>query len=137
MLPPYHFGDIFRDDTINDKYVTVEGTWISDTKLADPIQTTKLECWRDFGYCIDNTARISNGYLHIDTTLHKISSWIRDEIRCEENESALCTTYSLIIDRKNSTVTNVRNTKKPKPKGCEWIQDEPIFMHLGDIYTKK
>ncbi len=113
-------------------YITAEGSWVSDTKLASSVQTTRLDCWRDKGYCIDSTAQINGDFLRVDNTYCQIKSWTPDEITFEDNDTALCTAYSLHVDRKNKTVTSVRSTKSPKPKGCEGIQEEPIFLHLAD-----
>lgn len=117
--------------------VTIEGTWVSDTKINAPLQTTKIDCWRDTKQCIEMTAYVGfagNSYLSVWPTYWDIESWGPEEIRVKDNETANCTTYRLRIDRKNKTVSNIRTTKQPKPKGCEAIQDEPIVMHLTDGY---
>lgn len=137
-LGSYNFYD--QVETLGadyDNYVQIKGTWISDTKLSAPLQTTELDCWRDNVHCIEMTAYVGfagGNHLSVAPTYWDIEYWGPDEIRVKDNETALCTTYRLRIDRKNKTVTNIRTTKQPKPKGCDGIQDEPIVMHLGDGY---
>lgn len=133
VLPEYYFSDVDEND------VVVKGTWLSNTKLsARNSQTSILQCSKEWGYCIDMNAQIGfigDRKLTIYPAFFKIEHWSADKIEAKNEHS--CVTYNLSIDRKNKTVTSVRNTKIPKPKGCENIQDEPIFMHLGDAYTNK
>ncbi len=120
----------FYDD--GNGYVTTEGTWSSDTKLADPLQVTKIDCWRNWNYCIESNARVSNGYLNVNTDYWEIADWGQDAITIKDRGTALCVNESLRLDRKNKVVTFARATKNPKPDSCAGIQDEPIVMHLAD-----
>lgn len=134
-LGMFSFTDLGDDPKIG--LITIKGTWTSDTKLGQPLQTTSIECWQRYNHCIETTAIIGFGnVLTILTEYWEIEDWGKDEIRLKENSSATCVNYNMVIDRKNRTVTNVRSTKKPKPEGwgCEGIQDEPIYLHLADGY---
>lgn len=113
-------------------YVTAEGTWTSDTNLADPLQVSKLDCSQNMGYCIEANARVSNGHLRVYTDYWQISDWGQDVLTVKDRDSALCVNESLRVDRKNKVVTFIRATKQPKPDSCGMIQDEPIVMHLTD-----
>lgn len=113
-------------------YITTEGTWSSDTNLADPIQISKLDCWKNWNYCIESNARVSNGVLQLYTDYWEIAEWGENALTIKDRSSALCVNESLRIDRKNKVVTFARATKQPKPDSCAGIQDEPIVMHLAD-----
>jgi len=129
----FSFTDLGDDPAIG--LIGIEGTWVSDTKLARPIQTTSIDCWKKYALCIETTAEVTKDrQLILDTTYWDIAGWSKDKILVKDNETALCTNYTLNIDRKNKIVTSVRSTKKPKSRNCEWIQDEPIFMRLSDGY---
>ena len=116
----------------NGSYVTAEGTWTSDTDVADPLQISKLDCWQNWGYCIEANARVSNGYLRVYTDYWEVADWGQDVLTIKDRESALCVNESLRIDRKNKVATFTRATKQPKPDSCADISDEPIVMHLAD-----
>ena len=131
-LVMFSFTDLGDDPRTG--LITIKGTWTSDTKLGMPLQTTSIECWQRFNHCFETTAIIQGNVMRVITEYWEIEDWGKDEIRLKENSSATCVNYNMIIDRKNQTVTNVRSTKKPKPEGCEGIQDEPIYLHLTDGY---
>ncbi len=116
----------------NGNYVTAEGTWTSDTNLGEPLQVSKLDCWENWGHCIESNARVSNGYLRVYTDYWELAEWSPTAITSKDRSSALCVNESLRIDRKNKVVTFTRATKDPKPDSCAGIQDEPIVMHLAD-----
>lgn len=116
----------------NGDYVTAEGTWTSDTETANPLQISKLDCWQNWGYCIEANGRISNGYLRVYTDYWQVTDWGQDVLTIKDRESALCVNEGLRVDRKNKVVTFVRATKQPKPDSCADISDEPIVMHLAD-----
>ncbi len=120
----YDYGD----------HLSLAGSWISDTEI-DTRQTTKLDCWQQWSYCVEATAAIRTylgDFLSLDTTYWPIREWRQDAILVEDNGSAACTSYSMYIDRENKTATMTRTTKKPKPDNCEGISDDPIFMHLAE-----
>ena len=111
--------------------VSVSGSWISNVKLAGQLQTTKLDCYKHIGYCIEATAQVIMGnslFSHLE--LHEITFWSMDEIRTKNTQFS-CVEYTLKINRKGKTVTSERTTISPRPEGCEGFQEEPIFMHLG------
>lgn len=120
------------DFSDNGNYVMVEGTWTSDTDVANPLQISKLDCWQNWGYCIEANARVSNGYLRVYTDYWEVTDWGQDVLTIKDRESALCVNESLRIDRKNKVAIFTRATKQPKPDSCADISDEPIVMHLAD-----
>ena len=132
-LGMFSFTDLGDDPRIG--LITIKGTWTSDTKLGQPLQTTSIECWQRYNNCIETTAQIGSGnVLNVFTEYWEIEDWGKDEIRLKEHSSFTCVNYNMTIDRKNKTVVSVRSTKNPKPDGCEAFQDEPIYLHLTDGY---
>lgn len=125
IMPTYFFHD-------GGDWVTAEGTWLSDTKLADASQTTQLSCRKNDGYCHEVIAAIRRGFLSLYDTYWEIENWAPEKITFKENNSAICVSYNYFIDLKNETVTSIRTTKTPKLEGCEDIMNEPIHMHLGN-----
>ena len=123
----YSFYDV-------DDYVAVEGTWTSDTKLAAPLQVTKLDCWRQWNHCIEATAQILGSNLSVNTTYWEVNDWKAEEIALKDNNSSLCKVETLRIDRKNKVVTATNTPKQPKPDSCVGLSDDPIVSHLVDGY---
>jgi hypothetical protein len=138
MLGSYNFYD--QAETLGpnyDNYVQVQGTWTSDTKLGAPLQVTQVDCWRNTNQCIEMTAYVGfsgGNNLSLFPTYWEIEYWGPDEIRTKDNDSALCATYRMRIDRKGKTITSIRTTKMPRPRGCESLDEAPIVMHLTDGY---
>jgi hypothetical protein len=130
-LPSHYFSEI--DSNIADDFFTAKGSWISDTKLVNAAQTTELHCYKDFGYCIDSTAQISDGKtLDLFNDLYEIESWTKAAITTKPTKSAVgCVEYILKIDRVRKKVTSLRTTID-KSELCNMLQDAPIASYLGD-----
>ncbi|HET8562305.1 MAG TPA: hypothetical protein VFM35_00400 [Candidatus Binatia bacterium] len=111
-------------------YISVQGTWTSDTKLAAPLQSTKLDCWRQWNHCIEATAQILNGRLVVGTTYWEIKDWQANELTFHDRDSSLCKIESLRVDRKSKIVTYTTAPKQPKPDSCRGFEDAPIVSHL-------
>lgn len=133
LLPGYNFSEF--DSSIEDTFFSATGSWISDTKLAFPAQTTELSCFKNWGYCIESQASIQGdvgNYLSVWNSLYEIGSWTKDEITTKPEDSvAGCIEYTIKIDRLNKRVTSLRTTKNNQGF-CENVSDEPIASYLGD-----
>lgn len=129
LLPPYYFGDLGKDGL-----VTAKGSFLSTTDLAFPIQTTSIECWKEFGHCWFSDATLSEqNFLSTDMSLHEIEFWTDDFIQTKPTSSAAgCVEESYRLDRRSKTVTYTRKTLDNKTGLCEGIQEEPITATLGD-----
>ena len=121
----YHFYDAGN-------YLSVQGTWSSDTKLAAPAQTTKLDCWRQWNQCIEATAQVFEQHLSISTSYWEIKEWLPDEVTFLDNDSSVCKIDSLRVDRKGKIVTATNVPKQPISDFCKSIGDDPIVSHLVD-----
>lgn len=132
ILPSFYFSEL--DPKYTDDFFSAKGSWISDTKLAYPAQTTEITCYKNWGYCIENNAQLGIGnVLSVDSTLQPIDLWTKDLITTKPSESAFgCVEYTSRIDRINKRVTSIRTTKNNKEGLCEGIQDAPIVSYLDD-----
>jgi hypothetical protein len=130
-LPLFSLTDIKAYDP-SDNYVTAKGVWLSDAKLGTPIQATQIDCWKDKGYAIVTDAQLLFGGLSINNSYYEIDKWSDDEITFKDSDQSMYCFYRLHIDRKNKAVTLTRFTKQPKPEEARDIQDEPVYMHLGN-----
>lgn len=128
-LNGFHFyngpGVRFADD-----YVSAEGSWISDTNLANPIQSSKITCLRDSMLCFESRGQLSEEYLVVDTNLFDVETWNEREIVTKPDDAA-CTRYIMRLDRIQKQVTATRTTEKKE--GCTLdLDDKPIHLYLGD-----
>lgn len=130
LLPPFDFGDSAWEDG----YFSANGSWISDTKLANPIQTINIECFKDWGYCNESMSQLSDGnFLYLTNTLYTIKEWGSQKIITESEPSLLnCVTNDLVIDRARKQVISTRITIENTESLCEGIEDKPIISKLGD-----
>lgn len=164
LLPPYTFTDsvfinqktaaerrtkLSEIETLNKRYpelsneiglVTADGTWMSDTEIANDFNTVHLECWKTFNHCFASQAEI-NDYsnsglplLYLGSDLYEITKWDLDEIKATSGTGMGCFEYELTMDRINQKVTSIR--KKVGNEGlCEGTSDKPLMIYLGSNIT--
>jgi len=131
-LPPYsfHLTELPPDDA----YLTVKGSWVSDTDLAFPFQTITLKCYKKIGHCFKFEADINDGYLFTHVDLLEIETWDEERITLEPEELE-CVTYETEINLINEEVTSIR--RETKNSGfCENTNTEPIYLRLQDGYER-
>lgn len=139
LLPNYFYYDSLytAKEQPNDYYVSVKGSWISDTELADPIQTINLFCYKPTMECTltDATVQESNSFfLSTNTDTLEISQWKENVISTKPKIFA-CVDYIYQIDRKKEMVTSIRRTTSTSG-ACNGVKSEPIIMTLGDGYKR-
>lgn len=130
-MSPYSFNDSV------DGLVTAEGSWISPIKLAFPLSSVKIECWRDFGYCwfADGTI-MDNNYLSVGLDLKEIEEWTDEYIQTKPSKPLMgCVEESYRLDRRSQVVTYTRRTVDTADI-CEGVSEEPIVAKLGDGYER-
>jgi len=112
-------------------YAVAEGTWIftDGTKLADPMQTSKIECWRDEGVCREAIASVSGSInlLGVDTYVMSITKWSETEIVAED-DSARCVSYTLSLNLTSKQATKFRRNKGGE--SCDFVAQEPQILKL-------
>jgi len=119
--------------------VTAQGTWMSDTELANDFNTVKIECWKEFNNCFASQAELNSfsslPMLYLGTDLYEIKKWGFDEIRATSRTGFGCFEYELIVDRINQTVTSMR--KQTSTEGiCEGTSDKPLLIYLSDRFRQ-
>lgn len=87
--------------------VTVAGTWVrtdlTNDSIANPIQTSKIECYRLQSKCIESTAYVSNTLLGTDLQTFDIEKWTTDVIVFADE--SLCATTVYTIDLNTQVVS--------------------------------
>jgi hypothetical protein len=120
--------------------VKAEGTWMSDTEMANDFNTVEIACWKEFNYCFTSQAELNDLFsgsplLYLGTELYEIKKWGFDEIRATSGTGFGCFEYELIMDRINQTVTSMR--KQTSTEGlCEGTSDKPLLIYLSDRFRE-
>ena len=114
-----------------DNYVSSEGTWVSDTELAYPINSSIITCVKSAGFCIEALGQLSSsGNLIVDSTIFDIQTWNEREIVTSPN-LGLCTRYIMRLDRIQKQVTSTRTTIKNVDE-CVAVDKAPMHLYLED-----
>lgn len=135
ILPSFQYTDISKNyPEFEDNYITAKGSWVSDTKLANPLQTVELTCDNSLGYCEEVIGELfDNKLLTVSSTSYKIAVWTKDKIVTDpESTAAGCVNYIITIDRKLEQVTSLRTSKNTKTTSCGILEDKPIVSKLED-----
>ena len=121
-------------------YAVAEGTWSFDDNLI-PIQTSKIECYREWRVCLEALAQINYEpfsifefstlppQLEVLLQRWQITSWTTTEITAKLDDAA-CVTYNLTIDLRTESAHQVRRGKGGK--ACEGIAETPQIINLVD-----
>jgi hypothetical protein len=80
-VSPGPFLDVIKT---GENLVTVEGTWtrtdLTNDTIANPLQTSKIECNKDEKRCIEALASVSESTLMSEVVEYDIQSWTPDAI---------------------------------------------------------
>src|SRR5262245_44704341 len=98
-------------DLWGEGFVSARGTvTIDNDRSAFPIQTTKIECYRDKGSCTVATAQVAFGdTLDVDLSTYEVSLWNASTINFLEDRH--CVHYVYTIDRASKRVIGTRASK--------------------------
>lgn len=143
LLPSYSYTDSLYPQSSSssqpeDISVGVKGSWLSDTELADPIQTVDIFCFKPSMQCTMTDAAIQESnsfFFSTNTTTLEIARWDEREIVTVPNRFS-CVEYVYKIDRKSETTSSIRRTINNSSGLCNGVQGEPIVMTLGDGYKR-
>lgn len=118
----------FVDVNQTGETIYVSGTWtrtdlLSDT-IAYPLQTSKLQCFRDSMTCSEAKAYVSNNLLETDLERYDVKSWTADAVTFEDEE--MCATTLYTIDLRTKTVS-----------GAGHSNQETTYCKMGDANSKK
>jgi hypothetical protein len=96
-------------------WVSAQGTWtIVGEKCMIPVQTSKIDCYRERGICVESTARMTNfamsNSLSTETEIYEIERWDKYEIVTKPfpGGNRPCFQYTMRIDRTQKSVTGFK-----------------------------
>jgi hypothetical protein len=109
-----------------DNLVRVKGTWVrsgrsAGSALANPLQTSQIDCVREQRICTEARAEVGKNVLFTDSAQYEIRSWTRDSI-VMVNELP-CALELFTIDL---------NTESVSGAGRLTNMAEPYCSHLAD-----
>ncbi len=136
-MSSYRFMDSKDVNFDSHPMIEAEGSWLSTTNLAYPLQTVQIKCWEDL-FCTIATSEVDeqSGFLYVDTELIPVSKWTDAEVKTVPQQAGSgCVEYQYTIDRNLETVISTRRTLKTDG-ACRGVQTEPIIMNLGDGYDR-
>jgi hypothetical protein len=103
-----------------DGFVTVTGTWtrtdLTDDTIANPLQTSKIECDKAANRCTEALASVSGTTLMTDVVDYDIQSWTPDAIVMRKDD--LCETEVFTIDLNTKAVTGAGHTTHETDAFC-------------------
>jgi hypothetical protein len=103
-----------------DGFVTVTGTWtrtdLTDDTIANPLQTSKIECDKAANRCTEALASVSGTTLMTDVVDYDIQSWTPDAIVMRKDD--LCATEVFTIDLNTKAVTGAGHTTHETDAFC-------------------
>lgn len=113
----------FQDFTqLGDWFVMVTGTWTrtdltdTDDSIASPLQTSRIECYKDANKCTEARASVSGATLMTDLVNYDIRSWTPDAIVMVRDD--LCVTEIFTIDLNTKAVTGAGHTTHETDAYC-------------------
>jgi len=130
--------DDFKLDSKEWGFVTAEGTWMSDTELANNKSAVSIDCWKEWNNCIISQADLDDSFtvspmLTIGSEYYEITKWDFDQIIAESTTTMGCFKYVLTMDRMNQVVSSVR-TKVGDEGLCEGGNPKPLLIYLNDQF---
>lgn len=138
-VPEWPAPGMLHSVGIRSDYAQATGTWRfrGPAKLADPIQASKIECYRELGVCIEAIAVADYGqmlmggmshYVRADLTVWKITRWESGVEIVAEDDSAMCVSTTLTLTARNKQATQFRRGKGGV--GCRGIAESPQVLEL-------
>jgi hypothetical protein len=117
----------------NSGFVSAKGTWIfTNDKIANPIQTTEIQCHKSRGICIEAVAYLDDGeFLRVGVEVYEIALWDSVEIITEPLKSSLCTRYIKRFNRVQQSVTGTRSTVSTTGE-CQGVENKELHLELVD-----
>jgi hypothetical protein len=119
-------------------YVVASGTWVGiGATISDPLQTTKMECFRQGGFCFTATAKLANTFgdtsLNVDTEILDIERWDTAEITTKPQDAA-CVRWITRINLVTRAVTSSRTTISNE-KGCQAFNGDWTLKLVNGLQT--
>jgi len=115
-----------------DSYVSAKGTLVIEgQEQGIPLQTTEIECRRQWGVCIAATAMLrGEDYLSSWIEVYEVERWDEYELGTKPRDLD-CVRYTLRINRRQKSVTGRRTTISASDQ-CKGISKEDFGLRLED-----
>lgn len=125
-------GPFVYTDAWDRGYVVATGTWTMDNaRQAFPIQTSKIQCYRELKTCTAAQADIAFGnFLSLETYRYDITRWDNSTILFQT--ATPCVEYVYTIDRANKRAIGTRTTKANPTEDCSLVENRRLSLTLSD-----
>ena len=128
----------------DDGYVFAEGTWaVKGEDLAWPEQTSKINCFRNLGICIEATATIESSalgtgerHLVLDLHTYQVERWNAVELVTKPRHQSPCVQDVRRFRRLQKSVTGVRGPVT-RDSGCEGRAKLDLVLMEGLELSRK
>src|SRR3989344_6633671 len=133
FLPMLHVFTDFWDAG----FVSASGTWVlSNDKMSEPEQTSKINCDRRMNICTEAFAIVggegSDRRLFVDIDIYEIERWDDHEIVTKPLQSALgCVRHVRRFNKLQKSVTGIRSTISNETN-CKEVFVKELYMELTD-----
>ncbi len=102
-------------------FVTVKGTWtrtdLTNDTIANPLQTSNIECKKEEKRCVEALAYVSDSVLLSDVVEYDIQSWTSDAIVLRRDFP--CATEIFTVDLNTKTVSGAGKRINEKTLFCK------------------
>ena len=128
----------------DDGYVFAEGTWaIRGGDMAWPEQTSKINCFRDLGICIEATATIESSalgtgewHLVLDLHTYRVERWNAVEIVTKPRHESPCVQHVRHFRRLQKSITGLRGPFS-KDRRCDGMPERQLALVDGLELSQK
>jgi hypothetical protein len=135
---------LISTDAWDDGYVFADGTWaIRGEDMVWPEQTSKINCFRDLGICLEATATVESsapgtGEWHLELELHtyQIERWNAVELVTKPRHQAACVQHTRHFRRLQNSVTGVRGPLS-RDRRCERTAKRDLELVDGIELSRK
>jgi len=137
FLSPFQFFDAAWDDG----GLTTSGSWVEEGKSDPEIESSNIECYRDWGMCIDGQAQQTKLFGSTDVIgkfeAYKITTWDKYELIADSLYPMPCERDTLRINRQEKSVTVVSIPAYQNEKTCQDAlgKAKTVNYHLLDGKT--
>jgi hypothetical protein len=120
---------------VGNNVVSATGTWTlqNPAKMDSPLQTSRINCYRERRRCTEAKAYVTSGkFLAVDLVEYEIELWT-DSMLVFKNKD-YCVSTVITIDRKIKTVSGVGRFTNMDTRVCEGATDKGWTVYLTDGY---
>lgn len=138
FLTPFQFFA----DRWDDGGFTSNGSWLEDGATDPEIESSQIECYRDWKLCIDGQAIQLKGFggginLVGKFEAYQIKSWDKYEIVADSAYPSPCERDTLRINRQEKSVTIVSTPAYQNEKTCQDLLGKPKTVDIRLVDGKE